>query len=70
MRVQRIFRPNRKSPAERDRERQLRERLQRERPSLADLIRSGDCDPDTVITMGMYFKAMQDLKRKRKDPGA
>lgn len=72
MKAHRVFRPNRKSTEERLRERALRERLQRERPSLEELIRSGECDPDAVMTMGMYFdvqRALQALKRERKRLG-
>ena len=68
MKAQRIFRANRKTVAERAREQTLREKLQKERPSLEDLIRSGACDPDAVMTMGMYFdvqRALQALKRER-----
>src|SRR4029077_3843611 len=46
----------------------LRAKLQKERPSLQDLIRNGECDPDAVMTMGMYFdvqRALQALKRER-----
>src|SRR5206468_7472782 len=47
-------------------------RLQKEKPSLEDLVRAGDCDPDTIMTMGMYFdvqKALQALKQNRKRSG-
>ncbi len=43
-------------------------KLQKEKPSLADLVRDGGCDPDAVMTMGMYFdiqRALQALKRER-----
>jgi DNA-binding phage protein len=62
------FRVNRKSAAERSRERELRDRIQNEKPSLADLLHSGECDADAVMTMGMYFdvqQALQALKRER-----
>jgi DNA-binding XRE family transcriptional regulator len=68
MKAQRVFRANRKTAEERVRERALRERLQRDKPSLDDLVRAGECDPDTVMTMGMYFdvqRALQALKRER-----
>lgn len=68
MKTQRIFRANRKTPEERAHEEALRAKLQRERPSLDDLVREGECDPDAVMTMGMYFdvqKALQALKRSR-----
>lgn len=72
MKAQRIFRANPKTAKERARERTLREKLQKQRPSLEDLIRDGACDPDAVMTMGMYFdvqKALQALKRERKQLG-
>src|SRR5947209_5986755 len=72
MKAQRIFRENRKTAAERAREQSLRARLQKERPSLPDLVRAGECDPDAVMTMGMYFdvqRALQALKRERQRSG-
>jgi DNA-binding XRE family transcriptional regulator len=72
MKAKRIFRANRKTAQERLREKQLRERLQKEKPSLVDLVRTGECDPDAVMTMGMYFdvqKALQALKQTRKRRG-
>lgn len=57
----RVFRANTKSPTERAREKALRERLQKERPSLEDLVRSGECDPDAIMTMGMYFDVQRAL---------
>jgi len=72
MKAQRVFRASRKTPEERLREKKLRERLQKEKPSLEDLVRAGDCDPDTIMTMGMYFdvqKALQALKQNRKRSG-
>ena len=68
MKGRRIFRANRKTAEERARERALREKLQKERPSLEDLVREGACDPSAVMTMGMYYdvqKALQALKRER-----
>src|SRR5687768_2340429 len=72
MKARRIFRANQKTAQERVRERALREKLQKERPSLEDLVDTGRCDPDAVMTMGMYFdvqKALQALKRDRKRSG-
>jgi DNA-binding XRE family transcriptional regulator len=66
------FRPSRKSSAERLREKALREKLQEEKPSLQDLIESGECDADAVMTMGMYFDiqtALLALKKDRKRCG-
>jgi hypothetical protein len=68
MKARRIFRASRKTADERASERALRDKLQNERPSLEDLIRTGECDPDAVMTMGMYFdvqRALQALKRER-----
>jgi predicted transcriptional regulator len=72
MKARRIFRASRKTAEERAREHTLREKLQKERPSLEDLIRTGACDPDAVMTMGMYFdvqRALQALKRERERCG-
>jgi ribosome-binding protein aMBF1 (putative translation factor) len=72
MKAQRIFRPNRKMAQERAREQALREKLQKEKPSLEDLVRAGACDPDAVMTMGMYFdvqRALQALKQERERSG-
>src|SRR5436305_1821382 len=72
MKAQRIVRANRKTADEKARERRLREKLQNEKPSLGALIRTGECDPDAVMTMGMYFdvqKALQSLKRERESRG-
>src|SRR5207244_3599008 len=51
VKAQRVFRPNRKTVEERARERSLRERLQKEKPSIEDLVESGACDLDAVMTM-------------------
>jgi ribosome-binding protein aMBF1 (putative translation factor) len=72
MKARRIYRANRKTPEQRAREKALREKLQATKPSLDDLIRTGECDPDSVITMGMYFDfqgAIQALKRERVQAG-
>ena len=72
MKAQRIFRANRKTPEERACEKTLREKIQKDKPSLDDLIRTGECDPDAVMTMGMYFdiqRALQALKRERQQSG-
>lgn len=69
---QRVFRANAKSPAERLKERELRERLQQEKPSLDDLVQSGECDSGSIMTMGMYHdasSALQALKRERQRAG-
>jgi DNA-binding XRE family transcriptional regulator len=72
MKARRIFRANRKTAEERVREQKLRDQLQKEKPSLEDLVRAGACDPDAVMTMGMYFdvqRALQALKREREQCG-
>lgn len=72
MTTQRIFRASRKTAEEHIREQALREKLQNETPSLEEMIRTGDCDPDAVMTMGMYFDiehALQALKREREECG-
>ncbi|HVS33969.1 MAG TPA: helix-turn-helix transcriptional regulator [Gemmataceae bacterium] len=68
MKVQHIFRADRKTAEERAHEQALREKLQGDKPALEDLIHTGECDPDAVMTMGMYFdvqQALQALKRER-----
>jgi ribosome-binding protein aMBF1 (putative translation factor) len=72
MKARRIFRASQKTPEERHHERILRNKLQKEKPSLQDLVRQGSCDPDSVMTMGMYFdiqEALQALKRERQQAG-
>ena len=72
MKARRLFRANRKTAQERLREQTLREKLQKEKPSLEDLVRAGACDPDAVMTMGMYFDvqgALQALKQERERCG-
>ena len=72
MKARRIFRASRKTAEERFREQTLRDKLQKEKPSLEDLVRTGECDPDAVMTMGMYFdvqRALQALKREREQCG-
>ena len=44
MNAQGIFRASRKTAEERVREQALRAKLQKERPSLEDLVHSGECD--------------------------
>lgn len=66
------FRASRKSDEERSHEKALRDQIQRQKPSLEDMVRTGECDPDAVMTMGMYFdiqRALQALKRERKRSG-
>jgi ribosome-binding protein aMBF1 (putative translation factor) len=72
MKARREFRPNQKTAEERARERALREKLQKDKPSQEDLVRAGDCDPDAVMSMGMYFdvqQALQALKQEREQCG-
>ncbi len=68
MKTRRVFRRNRKTPEQRIQEQALREKLQQTKPSLDDLIRRGEFDPDAVMTMGMYAdlqEAIQTLKQER-----
>jgi ribosome-binding protein aMBF1 (putative translation factor) len=72
MKAQRIFRASGKTAEERVLEQNLREKLQQEKPSLEDLVWTGTCDPDAVMTMGMYFdvqKALRALKEERQRSG-
>lgn len=72
MKAKRIFRANCKSTDDRSREQATREELQKRKPTLEDLIATGDCDPEAVMTMGMYFEiqgALQALKRERQQSG-
>jgi predicted transcriptional regulator len=36
-------------------------------PSLDDFVRSGECDPKEIMTMGMYFDVQQALQALRRD---
>jgi len=65
MNARRQFRPNRKAPAERAKEHELRARLQKERPSLEDLIRRGECDPNDVMTMAEYFALVKQAGHRK-----
>src|SRR5438105_15111982 len=72
MKARRIFRKNQQTAQERSREQSLREELQKAKPSLEDLVRTSSCDPDAVMTMGMYFdvqRALRALKRERERLG-
>jgi hypothetical protein len=72
MKARRVFRANQKSRAERAQEKALREEIQKDKPSLEELIRAGECNPDAVMTMGMYFdiqRALQALKKERERSG-
>ena len=72
MKGKRVFRQNRKSASQRAAERVVREKFQREKPSLADLVRSGDCQPADVMKMGQYCDlqlALQALRRERERAG-
>lgn len=72
MKPQRVFRASTKTSDQRASEQDLREKLQKEKPSLDDLVRSGECDSDAIMTMGMYFdvqRALQTLKQERERSG-
>jgi hypothetical protein len=67
MKARRVFRANQQTAEQRAEERALREDLQRRKPSLEDLIASGECDPEDVMTMGEYFdKAFWEMIEKRR----
>ena len=68
MKATRIFRENPKSIEERA----LRDKLQTAKPTFEALVRSGETDPDAVMTMGMYFdaqRALQAMKQERIQAG-
>jgi hypothetical protein len=67
MKATRISRQNNKPPRERVREQHLRDRIQAEKPSLDDLIQSGDCSTEDVMTMGMYVDMQTALQALRKE---
>jgi len=66
---QRIHRPRVQTPAQEAEERALRERFQREKPSLQDLVEGGDVAQ--VFTMGEYgelrktFTALKELRERQ-----
>lgn len=68
--VSRAFRKVERSPEEVARERAIRERYQRERPTLDDLIASGECEPP--IPLGLHLdlqEALVELRRAREQKG-
>jgi ribosome-binding protein aMBF1 (putative translation factor) len=72
MKAQRIFRASSKTTEERASERALREKIQQEKPSLDDLVQSGECDPASIMPMGIYFDVqnlLQVLKHERERQG-
>lgn len=67
---ERIHRPATLAPAERRRQKELRERFQRERPSLEQLVASGEYAPP--IPHGVYLEILRlcaDLRRVREASG-
>ena len=67
---ERIHRPSNLSDEERARQKAVRERFQRERPSLRELVESGDA-PEP-IPMGLYVElrlALNELKKTREAAG-
>lgn len=67
---ERIHRPSTLTPAERQRQKELRERFQRERPSLEQLVASGEYTPP--IPQGVYLEILRlraDLRRLREASG-
>lgn len=70
MATERIHRPSNLSDEERARQKAVREKFQRERPSLQQLVESGDSPPP--IPMGLYIElrlALAELKRIREAAG-
>lgn len=70
MPTERIHRPSNRTDEERARERAVREKFQRERPSLESLVEFGDSPPP--IPFGLYLElraAMSELKRQREKAG-
>ncbi len=66
MKVKHVFRKNTQTPAERSREKAVRDRFQRDKPSLDDLLAEGDCRPEDVMAMEDYFAITQTLAQLRK----
>jgi ribosome-binding protein aMBF1 (putative translation factor) len=67
---ERIHRPANLTPEERQRQKELRERFQRERPSLEQLVASGEYTPP--IPHGVYLEVLRlsaDLRRVREASG-
>lgn len=60
MKADRVFRNREHSPEETARQKAIREKFQRERPSLDDLIASGDVE--AVMSQGEYFDLLETLK--------
>src|SRR5947209_19972614 len=70
MASERIHRPSNLSDEERARQKAVREKFQKERPSLRQLVVSGDASPP--IPMGLYIElrlALAELKRVREAAG-
>jgi DNA-binding XRE family transcriptional regulator len=68
--IERIYRKTERTPEEQARIREIRERFQRERPSLEELVASGDCDPP--VPQGAYRELrvlMHKLRTAREDLG-
>ena len=60
------------TPEDRARQKMIREKFQRERPSLDDLLAGGECAESDLMTMGEYFgmqEAIAKLKRERERAG-
>jgi hypothetical protein len=68
--TKRVHRPRVQTPEQEAAELAIRERFQREKPSLDDLVKSGDVDQ--VFTMGEYWelrKSFAALKALREEQG-
>jgi DNA-binding XRE family transcriptional regulator len=67
---ERIHRDMKWTPADRARHKAIREKFQKERPSLKEMVESGDAEPP--IPMGVYLElrlALADLKKAREAAG-
>jgi ribosome-binding protein aMBF1 (putative translation factor) len=72
MKARRVFCENTKTSSERAAERAIRDEFQREKPSLEDLVRAGQCDPEDAMSMGQYYdlqRALQALRGERERAG-
>jgi hypothetical protein len=71
IKARRVFRANRQTAEQRAEERAFRDEIQRRKPSLEDLIASGECDPEDVMTMGEYFERAfwEMIEKRRKEMG-
>ena len=68
--IERIYQKTERTPEEQARIREIRERFQRERPSLEELVASGDCDPPVPQAAYRELRVlMQKLRTTREELG-